>query len=268
MMKASTYGFALASMLSSMPAVDAKEHYYVEEDVQQHEHNRPRVEEDTKKCAYDTSSFRLCGTYGATAEVGWEFEQEYYDLTDATKYYRIRLDMFTRQGIDLEGEFFADRLFSNVTQIELEPFKYLISFQWTKWYASDRSCITVLYALDDLVFEISMRLQFLEASKNILYTPWTLDNWDSPEALWIDDFGLSDYSVIRLFKREIQGNDSQTVIVGTTDDTALNCIPGTTLTSLFGSGSPFDKYLGDTFDNLLMYIYANYAHTAGSNHSM
>ena len=137
--------------------------------------------------------------------------------------------MFTRQGIDLEGLFFADRLFSNETTIELEPFKYLASFQFTKWYANDRSCVTVLYALDDLVFEISMRLRFLEISKNIVETPWTLDNWDSPYAVWIDDFGLSDYSVIRLFKREITGNDAQTVVVGTTEDTSENCYPGTSI---------------------------------------
>ena len=66
----------------------------------------------------------------------------------------------------------------------------------------------MLYALDDLVFEISMRLRFLEASKNFIMTPWTLDNWDSPYAVWVDDFGLSDYSVIRLYKREIQGSDA------------------------------------------------------------
>ena len=74
-----------------------------------------------------------------------------------------------------------------------------------------------------------MRLRFLEISKNIVETPWTLDNWDSPYAVWIDDFGLSDYSVIRLFKREITGNDSQTVLVGTTDDTSDNCYPGTSI---------------------------------------
>ena len=223
-----TVGFALAAVIGSLSGISgAKEHYYVEEDIMQHEHKRPMVEESTQTCAYDTTSFKLCGKYGATAEIGWEWEQEYYDLTEATKYYRIKLDLFTRQGVDLEGLFFADRLFSNETTIELEPFKYLASFQFTKWYASDRSCVTVLYALDDLVFEISMRLRFLEISKNIVETPWTLDNWDSPYAVWIDDFGLSDYSVIRLFKREITGNDAQTVVVGTTEDTDEECYPGT-----------------------------------------
>ena len=51
-------------------------------------------------------------------------------------------------------------------------------------------------------------MRFLEASKNVLMTPWTLDNWDSPWALWIDDFGLSDYAAITLKKKEIQQVDA------------------------------------------------------------
>jgi len=58
-------------------------------------------------------------------------------------------------------------------------------------------------AVDDLVFEITLKQRFLEASKNILEHPWTLDNWDSQYAVWLDDFELSDSETIDLFKREI-----------------------------------------------------------------
>jgi len=60
-----------------------------------------------------------------------------------------------------------------------------------------------------------MKMRFLEATKNILEHLWTLDNWISPYALWIDDFGLSDFTPIRIFKREILQDDLQTIIYGT-----------------------------------------------------
>lgn len=49
-----------------------------------------------EKCAYDTVSLRLCANYGATAKVGWEWQQEYYSLVNAleTKSYTIKLDFY------------------------------------------------------------------------------------------------------------------------------------------------------------------------------
>jgi len=128
----------------------------------------------------------LCGKYGAAATVGWEWEQEFYKLTEETKYYKLRLDFYLQQGMDLEGLLFADRLWSNQTFVKVEPFKILYTIQLTRWYYNRRLCAAVFYAIDDLIFEVTMRMRFLEASKNILETPWTLDNWDSPWALWID----------------------------------------------------------------------------------
>ena len=91
-------GFGLATALVALSAfdsvVDAKEHYIVKEDITTKEHTRPKVELTTERCAYDNTSFRLCGKYGAAATIGWEWEQEFYTLTDATKYYKIRLDFY------------------------------------------------------------------------------------------------------------------------------------------------------------------------------
>jgi len=95
-MKTYTMATALAAMYASSNFVDAKEHYVVKEDVMTLEHSRPHVETTTEKCAYDTTSFRLCGKYGASAKIGWEFEQEFYDLTDATKYYQLNLDLYSK----------------------------------------------------------------------------------------------------------------------------------------------------------------------------
>ena len=199
--------FSLAAAVATLgghSAVDAKKEYTVKEDIVQKEHRRPKVEETTEKCAIDSASFRVCGEYGANLRIGWEWQQEFYALTDETKYYELRWDLFASQGVDLKGIFFTDRIYSNELTIELDDFKVLFTIQAKHWYYNGRTCVAIFYALDDLVFEIQMRQRFLEASKNIVEHLWTLDNWISPYAMWLDDFGLSDYTPIKVYRREIQ----------------------------------------------------------------
>ena len=93
-------GFALANAVAAAvlyaPLVDAKETYIVKEDIRTKEHKRPHVENTTERCAYDQDDFRLCGKYGAEILLGWEWEQEFYKLTEATKYYKLRLDFYLK----------------------------------------------------------------------------------------------------------------------------------------------------------------------------
>ena len=125
-------GFALATAVTAAvlyaPDVEAKEQYIVKEDIRTKEHKRPHVENTTERCAYDQDDFRLCGKYGAEILLGWEWEQEFYKLTEETKYYKLRLDFYLKQSMDLEGDFFADRLYQNETFITVEPFKILYTF--------------------------------------------------------------------------------------------------------------------------------------------
>ena len=85
------------------------------------------MEDTTERCAQDTESFKICGKYGASAKVGFEWEQEFYDLQAATKYYKLSLDVYTKQAVELEGYYFMDRLYSNKTNIDLEDFKSLLA---------------------------------------------------------------------------------------------------------------------------------------------
>ena len=105
------------------------------------------------------------------------------------------------------------------------------------------------YAIDDLVFKITMQMKFLEASKNLIEHFWTLDNWTSPYALYLDYFDLSDYTPITILKREIQQNDAQTIVFGTLTDTATSCFPGN-----FSLGLSDLSNLGSYHDPLTLYI--------------
>lgn len=134
--------------------------------------------------------------------------------------------MYTKQGLDLTGLLFADRLYQNELFVTLQDFKMLFTFQLTRWYFSNRLCFAMYYALDELVFDVIMRMRFPEANKRVIETPWTMDNWTSQYALWLDDFGLSDYAPIEIYKKEIQQKDAQTIVYGTIEDEATNCNPG------------------------------------------
>jgi hypothetical protein len=85
---------ALAALGAISPEVAAKEKYVVIEDRETKEHKRPNVETTAEKCAYNEESFKLCGKYGASSEIGWGWEQEFYNLDEASKYYKLRLDTY------------------------------------------------------------------------------------------------------------------------------------------------------------------------------
>ena len=71
------------------------------------------------------------------------------------------------------------------------------------WYSHGITCMAVYYSIDDLVFLISLKMRFIEISKTLRETIWTIDNYTSPWALYIDEFGLSDNTPIKIFKKEI-----------------------------------------------------------------
>lgn len=45
--------YTMATALTALSCVEAKEHYVVKEDIMTMDHRRPRVETTTEKCAYD-----------------------------------------------------------------------------------------------------------------------------------------------------------------------------------------------------------------------
>jgi len=67
-------GVLAAAVAMAALTTQAKEQYIVKEDITTKEHLRPNVEATTDRCAYNTASFRLCGKYGAQAQIGWEWK--------------------------------------------------------------------------------------------------------------------------------------------------------------------------------------------------
>ena len=256
---------ALALLHNSIPAVEAKEHYVVKETAESHQHKRPHVESSQEKCAYDTLSFKVCGTYGASVKAGWEWEQEYNDLIEDDSYYFLKLNLFSEQGLDVEGLFSADRLYEIKPEIILDDFKAQGTFQLKRWYSSGKTCIAVYSSIEDLVFEFIIRQKFVEVSKNVVEHFWTFDNWDGPWAKWFDEIALSNTIPVYILNRQYQSAADQSVLVGTLDEDGPNCIPGVIQVPWATYNSGFNQYLNNTIDKGINYMVHKYgANTSAS----
>ena len=119
--------------------------------------------------------------------------------------------------MDLQGLLTTSRLYENITDITLAPFKALMTIQMTRYYFDELLCFGMFYAIDDLFFEITMKQKFLEGYKDILITPWTLYNYDSMYAKYFDHLELSDNETISVWKREYQELESSVTIFGAID---------------------------------------------------
>ena len=105
-----------------------------------------------------------------------------------------------------------------------------------------------------------MKQRFIEASKNILEHPWTLDNWDSQYAVWLDDFELSDSETIDLFKREVSQSSSETALLGSLTDDSSTCVPGVAWLPWVTASSSFEELMNRSIEGGIEYMWENYAH--------
>ena len=228
-MKVSFWASALFASL--LTGAGAKEHYVVKEDARQMAHKRPRVEDTvTKKCAYEEEHSELCAKYGANVAVGWEWRQEYYDLSASEEYYHLTLSLFSQQSVNLEANLREDRFYTNELDITVSEFVLAFKTEMKYHFDSKKTCIKVSSNIENFVFFIKMKHAFLEWYKEVITSPWSFDNWTSRYATWLDYFDLSDTEPITIFKEEITpatiNANTETVFFGTIDDTSADCTPG------------------------------------------
>ena len=126
-------------------------------------------------------------------------------------------------------------------------------------------CLAVYTTIEDLVFEIILRQKFNESSKHLIEHLWTLDNWDSIYAVWLNEIELSESVPIYIFKREYQSPTDQQVFVGTLDDIDTNCIPG--VFAPFGNSrvqTPFDQIMDNGINRAIDWMLKNYGENIAS----
>ena len=95
------------------------------------------------------------------------------------------------------------RLWDLNVEAIFEEFKLKLIFNITYYYDSRLTCMYSKVFIDNLKFETKGKQALFEAEKNILLSPWTLDNWVGPYAQWFDRLALSDMEQIELYKYEI-----------------------------------------------------------------
>ena len=91
--KALTYSLLLACS-------SAREFLKIQENMKDLSHKRPHVEElQCDTCISKSDNERVCITYGMFWEMGWEWDQEWYDDPETVDYwdgqYKLALEIYS-----------------------------------------------------------------------------------------------------------------------------------------------------------------------------
>ena len=213
------------------------------------------TEGQNRVCALDSESFRTCLYLNAfNWEIGWELIQDWED--DVTTpdivdgYYSVDFTLFSNQKIQVIFDFFMERLWDLNVEAIFEEFKLKLIFNITYYYDSRLTCLYSKVFIDNLKFETKGKQALFEAEKNVLLSPWTLDNWTGPYAVWFDRLALSDMEQVELYKYEILQNNSEIFLYGSAENNKDKCLGG----YLWQGQSPF---VAEAYHNLFTYMFAD-----------
>jgi hypothetical protein len=161
----------------------------------------PRVSAyDCSNCAFDDGVNSMCVDHSVTADLGWEYTQDYtiYSGTPVQYYYKLRFQPYVQVDAVIHPHLTIDRLYINEITADLDKFKTYVYGELL--YFEDHSlCLNAGWATDDILFTIQMAMAFRDCYKNVLYTLLDYSNWVGPSAKWIDDCEKSNDEDITLF---------------------------------------------------------------------
>lgn len=98
----------------------AREKLAIKESVGDLMHRRPQVEElNCRNCFVQNENSELCITYGGAWQMGWEYDQEWYDDPDTVGVkdgqYKLSWDLYSKQSFAFASLFDVERLYYNNT---------------------------------------------------------------------------------------------------------------------------------------------------------
>lgn len=127
---------------------------------------------------------------GVGLVVGWDWLQEStVPRNTATLSGRqsIKFNIYSQQQADLAFELNATDIFRMRPAAQIARFRVDFTNGLNYFYDSGRACFFgYLDATDDTSVAITLVIQMIEFSKNIVENFWTLDNWISNEARLLD----------------------------------------------------------------------------------
>ncbi len=67
----------------------------------------------------------------------------------------------------------------------------MLSTEIYYFYTSRRTCIFAYSTVDDFLISSDVEIQIMQCYKDFIISLWSLENWTSKYAKWIDHCGLS-----------------------------------------------------------------------------
>lgn len=201
-------------------------------------------------------------TYGAAWQTGWEFDQEWYDDPDTVDIkdgqYKLAAEIYSRQSFAFASLFDVDRLYYNNTQFTVESFKALLSLEVYYFYESRRTCIFSYTTIDDFTIIMEVQQRLIQCYKDVIQTLWTLDNWTSIYAQYIDKCDMSTPETITPISYDLNAAQFSSDIIGkkqeletaNDDIDTADCLPG-----FIWEGTFLGLSMGLLHDNLATYVF-------------
>lgn len=114
--------------------------------------------------------------------------------------------------------------------------------------------------VDDFSVIASMNMRFIQCYKDVIATLWTLENWTSIYAKWLDECDMSTPELITPiswdldstnYSRDLIGSKRASEEAGESFDNT-DCFPGFIWE---GSAPVVGEYMGQIQDNFISYLY-------------
>ena len=222
-----------AAMGSTVSAYNnSKEQFVVTEDTRHVDSAHPRTTATSNQyCAVNQDDLKVCFDFGVGLKIGWEFVQTVFEDTsqpeplDGTSYYDFTLRFYTEQEVDLEFNFFMQRLVELWLSGELTQSKLELDLSSIFHYVSKRNCWYATINFESFYVKFLWEMALVQFYKNIIESLWTIDNWASKWALFFDELEMSQTEVIEIWEYNVNINSLSALnpLYGTDADT------GTTL---------------------------------------
>ena len=134
-------------------------------------------------CITEDEDNSFCVDLDIDLEIGWEW----YQTQVEDNYYRVTLELYTKQMAIVHPDFNYPRLMSNEQTYTMEEFKYILSFDLIYHYPPDLLCFNVFLKREDFSWEMIMAMKLQECLKVLINCMYDFEQWTGEDAKFFEE---------------------------------------------------------------------------------
>ena len=91
------------------------------------------------------------------------------------------------------------KLFSNVLALTMTEFSVGLRFEFFYWIEEYAACFNILSVIEPITVTLTTSSAAQQCAKTLIAEPDNFNIWKDPDAMWLDDCGLSSSSEVTLY---------------------------------------------------------------------